>query len=90
MKNYIVKALKGFDDYEGLDIVPENPHIWREKNAIFNCTKERYEYLKDHNAVAFMGIDKIEEKKEEKPKDKVFVSTTNTKEEKKRKSKKSK
>lgn len=76
MKNYIVKALINFDDYEGLDATdPQNPHIWRERNSIFNCTKERYEYLDFKKAVKFMGIEKKEEsdikskeeKKETKP-----------------------
>lgn len=64
MKNYIVKALKGFDDYEGLEIKPENPHIRRIINATFNCTKERYEHLKSKGLVQLMGIEKTEEPKE--------------------------
>lgn len=65
MKNYIVKALKVFDDYEGLEIKPENPHIRRIINATFNCTKERYELLKSKGLVQLMGIEKTEEPKEE-------------------------
>lgn len=58
MKNYIVKVIKsdGFDDKE------ENL-IHRTKNDIFNCTKERYEFLKKNNAVVLMGIEKQDEYK---------------------------
>lgn len=66
MKNYIVKALTNFDDYEGLEIKPENPRIRRNTNDIFNVKKERYEHLKELNLVMLVGIDK----KEEKPKKK--------------------
>lgn len=67
MENYIVKALINFDDVE--------KRVKREKDkSIWNCTKERYEYLKSHNAVMLMGIEEIKEEKpiqekvEEKPK----------------------
>lgn len=62
MENYIVKALINFDDVE--------KKVKREKDkSIWNCTKERYEFLKSHNAVMLMGIEKVEEPKvEEKPK----------------------
>lgn len=68
MKNYVVKSLISFDDYEGLEVKPENPKIKRNINDIFNCTKERYEYLKENKAVELVGINKIEEpvEKEEK------------------------
>lgn len=59
MKNYLVKAIKEFDDYEGAEIKPENPKTKRIVGAIFNCTKERYEYLKENNAVELVGIDEI-------------------------------
>lgn len=61
MKNYVVKALIEFDDYEGAEIKPENPRTKRLINSIFNCTKERYEYLKENNAVELVGIDEIKE-----------------------------
>lgn len=66
MKNYIVKSITNFDDYEGLEIKPENPRIRRNINDVFNVTKERYEYLKELKLVTLVGIDK----KEEKPKNK--------------------
>lgn len=61
MKNYIVKALRVFDDYEGLEIKPENPHVRRIMGKTFNCTKERYEHLKSKCLVKLMGIEKAEE-----------------------------
>lgn len=68
MKNYIVKALTNFDDYEGLEIKPENPRIRRNTNDVFNVKKERYEYLKELNLVMLVGIDKKEEKPKKKNK----------------------
>ena len=83
MKNYLVKALINFDDYEGLDANnPANPHIRRDVDVIFNCDKERYEYLKSKNAVMLMGIEEIKEQSS--------VITNNTKEEKPKKKKASK
>ena len=74
MKNYVVKALRGFDDYEGAEIKPENPHIWRNKDDIFRCTKERCEFLRSKNAVLLVGIDKvIEPPKEEKVEEKETI-----------------
>jgi hypothetical protein len=63
MKNYIVRAATPFDDYEGLEIKPENPKKHRNLKDIFNVTKERYEYLKKLNLVILVGIDKKEESK---------------------------
>lgn len=65
MKNYIVKAKILFDDYEGLEIKPENPRIRRIAGDVFNCTKERFEHLKGLNLVDLVGIEKTEEPKEE-------------------------
>jgi len=59
MKNYVVRAKFGFDDYEGLPVEPQNPHVWREKGVPFNCTKERYLYLKSKNAVDLVGIEQM-------------------------------
>lgn len=67
MKNYLVKAIINFNDIEekneyGCD-TKRKAH-----ESQWYCTKERYEYLKSHNAVVLMGIDEIkEEPKEEKP-----------------------
>lgn len=62
MKNIKVQALIDFDDYEGRKIKPDNKKIHRAKNDIFNCTKERYEYLLKNNAVVLVGIDKEKKK----------------------------
>ena len=59
MKNYLVKALRSFDDYEGLDVKEGNPFTKRKQNDFFYCTKERYEYLKENNAVLLEGIDEM-------------------------------
>lgn len=64
MKNYVVIALRDFDDYEGAEVKPENHKEKRFLNKPFNCTKERYEYLLSKGAVRLVGIDKIEEPKE--------------------------
>ena len=60
MKNYKVKALYDFND-----TVEKNEHgVDTPRKAgisVWNCTKERYEYLKNHNAVILMGIDEIKE-----------------------------
>lgn len=66
MKNYLVQATRKFDDYEGLEIKPENPKKERKLNDVFNVTKERYEYLKKLNYVMLVGIDKQEEKPKKK------------------------
>ena len=59
MKNYVVKATAVFDDYEGLEIKPENPKIRRNLNDVFKVTKERYEHLQQLKLVILVGIDKI-------------------------------
>lgn len=67
MKNYLVKAIINFDDTTEQD---ENGlNIKRKANvSTWYCDKERYEFLKEHNAVILMGIDKIETPKETKKK----------------------
>lgn len=67
MKNYVVKALINFDDYQGLEINPDNPKVRRNTKDVFNVTKERYEHLKNLNLVVLVGIDKVEEKEAKKP-----------------------
>lgn len=59
MKNYVVKASMEFDDYEGLEIKPENPRTKRKIGDVFNVTKERYEYLEGRGLVTLVGIDKL-------------------------------
>ena len=65
MKNYVVKATRSFDDYEGREIKPENPKVIRKLNDVFNVDKERYEHLKNLDLVMLVGIDKKEEPKVE-------------------------
>ena len=55
MKNYKVKALKNFKD--------KVEQVERTKNDEFECTKERYEYLKENKAAELINI--IEEEKKE-------------------------
>lgn len=50
MKNYKVVSLIEFDDLE------EKDH--KKKGQEFNCTKERYLFLKAHKAVNLIGISK--------------------------------
>lgn len=66
MKNYLVKALRSFDDYEGKEISPENTFVSRKQNEEFYCTEERCQLLKDKGVVMFLGIKKFDEPKEEK------------------------
>ena len=68
MKNYVVKALTNFDDYQGLEINSDNPKVRRNTKYVFNVTKERYEHLKELNLVVLVGIDKAEVKKTTKKK----------------------
>ena len=57
MNNYRVKATKKFNDYEGKDITnPDNSFVSRNIGDVFNCTGERYLYLKEHNAVELVEI----------------------------------
>lgn len=55
MKNYKVKVLKNFKD--------KVEQVERTKNDEFECTKERYEYLKENKAVELINV--IEEEKKE-------------------------
>ncbi|MBO7611044.1 MAG: hypothetical protein J6T23_02410 [Elusimicrobia bacterium] len=62
MKNYIVKAIRNFNDTVekneyGLD-TPRTAEV-----STWNCTKERYEFLKQNNAVVLMGIEQVKEEK---------------------------
>lgn len=59
MKNYLAKALINFNDMEEkTEMGTDTP---RKIGDVFNCTKERYEYLKSKNAVMLVGIDEIKE-----------------------------
>ena len=48
MKNYKVRAIKNFKD--------KVEQVERIKSDEFDCTKERYEYLKEKKAVELIGI----------------------------------
>lgn len=64
MDNYKVRALINFNDYEGKDINnSDNKFIERiaEKSEWW-CSAERYEFLKDNNAVELIEIKKVEKK----------------------------
>lgn len=60
MKNYLVRARINFNDVEEKDErgcdTPRKANISK-----WYCTKERYEFLKNHNAVELLGIDEIKE-----------------------------
>lgn len=68
MKDYKVKATRSFTD------AVEN--VVRVSGDVFDCTKERYEFLKEHNAVELIEMQKtiddiVEEVSEEKVKEEV-------------------
>ena len=60
MENYKVKAKIGFTDYLGKEIAPENEHFDRQIGDIWNCSKERYLFLYEHNAVDLVEVEQIE------------------------------
>ena len=60
MKNFVVKSLLDFNDYEGKDVNQNtNDYVERKANDGFLCTKERYLQLKEHGAVMLYGINKV-------------------------------
>lgn len=61
MKNYKVIATRCFRDSNEID-EKTGLKVERKINDIFYCTKERYEYLKENNAVKLVEV--IEEKEE--------------------------
>lgn len=64
MKNYIVKAIRNFNDtVEKNEFDLDTPRT--AEQSIWNCTKERYEFLKENNAVVLVGIDEIKEEKKD-------------------------
>lgn len=66
MKNYKVKAVFDFNDTaEKNEYGGDTP---RKAGNIWNCTKERYEFLKSKNAVELVGIDEIKEEPKPEPK----------------------
>ena len=66
MDNYKVKALVQFNDYNGKNINnPNNPFVVRTVGDEFNCTAERYLFLKDKGAVELIEIIPIKEEKKE-------------------------
>lgn len=69
MKNYKVKALFDFNDTEEKnEYGGDTPR--KGGKSIWNCTKERYEYLLSKRAVVLVGIDEIEDEKPEEKKEK--------------------
>lgn len=62
MENYYVRATKTFNDYNGKDINnPNNPFEVREAGkSEWWCTGERYNFLKDNDAVELIEIKKVE------------------------------
>ena len=72
MKNYKVKATRFFRDSNEID-KKTGLKVERKVNDEFLCTKERYEFLKQNNAVKLVEI--VEEQpKETKEEVKVVVS----------------
>lgn len=65
MDNYYVIAKINFNDYEGKDINnPNNGFVERiADESKWWCSAERYQYLKDNNAVELIKIKKVEKKK---------------------------
>ena len=62
MKNYKVKAVIDFNDTaEKNEYGGDTPR--KAGVSVWNCTKERYEFLKSKNAVTLVGIDHEEEPK---------------------------
>lgn len=69
MKNYKVKAVFDFNDTaEKNEYGGDTP---RKAGNIWNCTKERYEFLKSKNAVELVGIDEIKPEPKPEPKEEV-------------------
>ena len=68
MDNYYVIAKINFNDYEGKDINnSDNKYIERIANeSKWWCSAERYNYLKEHDAVELIEIKKVELPKETK------------------------
>lgn len=79
MDNYYVIAKINFNDYEGKDINnPNNEFVERIANeSKWWCSAERYNYLKENNAVELIEIKKVELPKEPiKSTKSTFVSKT--------------
>ena len=68
MKNYKVQAIRNFRDSNEID-EKTGLKIERTINDEFYCTKERYEFLKQNNAVKLVEIE------EEKQEPIIFVDT---------------
>lgn len=73
MDNYKVRAKVNFNDYEGKDITnSSNPYIERKAGVSeWWCSAERYEYLREHNAVELIEIKKVEKESLEEAKEMV-------------------
>ena len=61
MNNYYVRATKNFNDYEGRDINGGGEYIERKKGeSEWWCSAERYQFLKDNDAVELIKFEKVE------------------------------
>ena len=69
MEKYSVKAIRNFNDYEGRKTEGDD-FVFRKVGDEFDCSKERYLYLKDNDAVELIEIipEKIEEEKKQSKK----------------------
>lgn len=76
MKNYKVRATINFNDTtEKTEYGTDTPRV--AGISVWNCTKERYEFLQSKNAVVLVGIDEIKEPetKPEEPAENVLRET---------------
>lgn len=64
MDNFKVRATRNFDDVTVQDDKGRNIKRVAGKSE-WNCSKERYEYLKSHNAVELIEVEKVELPQEE-------------------------
>ena len=78
MKNYKVKAIRFFRDSNEID-EKTGRKIERKINDEFYCTKERYEFLKQNNAVKLIEEIVQDSEKEEEIKQKPKKKRTNKK-----------
>lgn len=65
MKNYVVKAIRKFTDKETLKKI--------NINEMFEVTKERYEELKNKNAIELVRINEVEEKQVEEKTEEIII-----------------
>jgi hypothetical protein len=66
MKNYIVKVTRASGFNDTVEKNEDGVDTPRKYGDIFNCTKERYLFLKQNDAVVLRGIEKKESAKDGK------------------------